>query len=101
MEFIQDLSLLEKGDEIIIATSSNLKRIKLLQKPELSKKKHWSGSSRYKAVKASIRQDVETRSCGNSVYHIKKDVFAPAEEHNLVKRFNLNFKDVLLLKRDI
>jgi hypothetical protein len=101
MELIKDLSLLEQGDEIVIATSSSLKRIKLLQKPELSKVKSWNGSSRYKAVKASVKRVSEDKISGNYKYTVVSDVFAPAEEHNFIKRFNLNFKDVLLIKREI
>ena len=111
---------LQEGDEIIVASGSTLKYLKLLKTPVLSDKKGWGheiddqgyaiynrNSPWYKSVSCStcIEEKIyKYKGYGNNAsdrfitrknYVFETDV----SRHNKKVSFNLNHKDILLVKK--
>lgn len=102
MELVKDLGTLEVGDEIITTKSSGqLVLMKILSKPAPSRTRtHWSTKKPlYKAIKVSCKVDSETFTYATRSYTRSFYTVAPPEEHNVEKRIDLNYKDVLLIKK--
>lgn len=102
MELVKDLGTLEVGDEIItVKNTGQLVLMKILSKPATSKtRRHWSTKKPlYKAVKVSCKIGSETYTYGTGSYTRNFYTIAPPEEHNVEKRIDLNYKDILLIKK--
>lgn len=84
---------LKKDDVIIINKSANFVCYKLLHDPALSKI-----TGRYKAVKCSVKMDVEVRGAMPYTYNLKIRLFAPPDEHNVTERVDLTYRDILLIE---
>ena len=96
------LEELLEGDEIIISSNSNLKYMKVLKTPTISKtKKSWrTGLPLYSAVRCSIRQD-SIKSPYNENYFYKEYVFEQdITKHNHKISIDLNYRDIFLVKRE-
>lgn len=110
---------LQEGDEIIVASGSNLKYLKVLKNPALSDKKGWmksvndegyfkwdNNAAKYKALLCSTKVDEVTYKYGgwqgapDRFKTYKKYIFEPdIEKHNKRVSIDLNNKDILLVKR--
>ena len=110
---------LQEGDEIIVASGSNLKYLKVLKNPTLSNKKGWMKSVdnegyftwnqeaiRYKSLLCSIRIEEVTykfkgwRGAPDRFKTYKSYIFEPdVEKHNKRVSVDLNNADILLVKR--
>ena len=110
---------LQEGDEIIVATGSNLKYLKVLKNPALSDKKGWMKSvndegyfkwdknaTKYKALLCSNKLDEVTykfkgwQGAPDRFKTYKSYIFEPdIEKHNKRVSIDLNNKDILLVKR--
>lgn len=110
---------LQEGDEIIVATGSNLKYLKVLKNPALSDKKGWMKSVddegyftwnqeaiKYKSLLCSTRIEEVTykfkgwRGAPDRFKTYKSYIFEPdIEKHNKRVSIDLNNKDILLVKR--
>lgn len=100
---IQDL---DEGDEILISCQSYFKYLRILRKPKLSPKKvHWSTKQPlYNGVKCSTIRDQSvktwTGSDGKTYNHdIKKWGFGP-DDHNYNHYVDLNFRQIILVKKN-
>ena len=102
MIVIKDLSLLEEGDELLVSSQSRMYQVKLLRKPKERTKKSWNGETLYATVKATLKKSEEERSTsGGYKYTVVTKEVAPASEHNCEERINLNYRDIILLNREI
>jgi len=83
---------LREGDEIIISAYSDLKYLRLLRDPKISKtRKHWkTGQPLYKAVKCSMRIDPNSRH---------KRIQCTPENHNKDIYQDLEGRVMWLVKR--
>ena len=110
---------LREGDEIIIASGSKLKYLKVLKNPTLSDKKGWMidvddegyfewvrNATKYKSLLCSIRVGEVTnkyrgwRGAPDRFKTYKEYIFEPdIEKHNKRVSIDLNNKDILLVKR--
>ena len=91
-----------EGDEIIISQYSNLKYMKVLKTPIISKtKKYWmTGLPLHTAVRCSIRQD-NVKSPRHENYFYKEYVFEQdISKHNHKISIDLNNRDIFLVKRE-
>lgn len=91
-----------EGDEIIISQHSNLKYMKVLKTPIISKtKKYWkTGLPLHTSVRCSIRQD-SVQSPYKKDYYYKKYVFEQdITKHNHKISIDLNNRDIFLVKRE-
>jgi len=95
---------LEVGDEIAIACQANFKYLRILRKPTLGTKKHWTtGNPLYKSVKCSTRR-VErpftyTSWKGTTVTRIEKIFEFTSDDHNFNHYVNLNCRQLILVKK--
>lgn len=91
---------LEKGDEILIPSSSQFKYLRVLTEPKVSSKKHWGDPNRvlYKSVKCSTAEETYKVVYGKNTYDRKRWAFR-AEDHNRIIYQNLNDSDILLIKK--
>lgn len=110
---------LQEGDEIIVASGSNLKYLKVLKEPTLSKRTllvksvddegyfKWDIEGlRYKSLLCSTRVDKVTykfkgwQGAPDRFKTYKSYIFEPdIEKHNKRVSIDLNNKDILLIKR--
>jgi len=108
---------LEIRDEIIISGNSNLKYLKVLNKPTLGNRDLYQSvidettnsgwnwkivGKKYKAVRCSIRQDeISYRSRAGFQKIHKKYVFeTDVSKHNKKISIDLNSRDIYLVKRE-
>ncbi len=111
---------LQEGDEIIVATGSNLKYLKVLKNPVLSDKKGcmksvddegyftWNREAiKYKSLLCSTRIEEVTykfrgwRGAPDRFKTYKSYIFEPdVEKHNKRVSVDLNNKDILLVRRE-
>lgn len=93
---------LEIGDEIIISGHSNLKYMKVLKKPSISKtKKNWrTNLPQFTAVRCSIRQDMVQSTYHKD--HFYKDYIFEQDitKHNHKISIDLENRDIYLVKRE-
>jgi hypothetical protein len=95
---------LEIGDEIIIPVNSELRYLRVLKHPRTGKRKDYrTQASLYTAVKCSTKMDVveHSRTYGNQQVHrwkVKTYEFTP-ENHNTAISVDLNYKDILLVRK--
>lgn len=91
---------LEKGDEIIIPSSSQFKYLRVLTEPKISSKKYWNDPNKvlYKSVKCSTAEETYKMVWGSKTYDRKRWAFR-AEDHNRIIYQNLNDNDILLIKK--
>ena len=109
---------LQAGDEIIVASGSNLKYLKVLKNPALSDKKGWKKSvddegyfkwdnnaTKYKSLLCSTRIKEVTykfkgwRGAPDRFKTYKSYIFEPdVEKHNKRVSVDLNNADILLVK---
>ena len=93
--------LLER-DEIIISQHSDLKYMKVLKTPTISKtKKCWlTKSPLYSSVRCSIRQD-DVKNRYNELFFYKDYIFEQdISKHNHKINIDLNNRDIFLVKRE-
>lgn len=110
---------LQEGDEIIVASGSNLKYLKMLKNPALSDKKGWmksvdnegylewdNNAAKYKSLLCSTRVGEVTykyrgwQGAPDRFETYKEYIFEPdIEKHNKRVSIDLNNKDILLVKR--
>lgn len=110
---------LQEGDEIIIASGSKLKYLKVLKNPALSDKKGWmksvddegyfkldNNAAKYKALLCSNKVEEVTykfkgwQGAPDRFKTYKSYIFEPdIEKHNKRVSIDLNNKDILLVKR--
>jgi len=110
---------LQEGDEIIVASGSNLKYLKVLKNPILSNKKGWmidvddegyfewvENATKYKVLLCSTMVDEVTykyrgwQGAPDRFKTYKRYIFEPdVEKHNKRVSINLNNKHILLVKR--
>jgi hypothetical protein len=86
---------LKQGDEIIIATNSQLRYVRLLRDPMIRQgSTHWiTKEPLYKAVKCSMRMDE------HKVNNWKYKVYTPTpNDHNFERFVNLNDRSIWLVK---
>jgi hypothetical protein len=96
------LEELQEGDEIIISAYSNLKYLKVLKTPTISKtKKNWkTGIPLFSAVRCSIRQDKYENPHETKTFK-KKYVFEQdISKHNHKINIDLEYRDIYLVKRE-
>ena len=91
---------LEKGDEIMIPSSSQFKYLRVLTEPKVSSKKHWGDPNRvlYKSVKCSTAEESYQITYNTRTYDRKRWALR-AEDHNRIIYQNLNYSDILLVKK--
>jgi len=91
---------LEKGDEILIASGSKFKYLRVLTEPKVSTKKHWGDPNKvlYKSVKCSTAEETYKMVYRTRTYDRKRWVLR-AEDHNRIIYQNLNDSDILLIKK--
>lgn len=110
---------LQEGDEIIVASGSKLKYLKVLKNPILSNKKGWmidvddegyfewvENATKYKVLLCSTMVDEVTykyrgwQGAPDRFKTYKRYIFEPdIEKHNKRVSIDLNNKDILLVKR--
>ena len=114
---------LQEGDEIIVASGSNLKYLKVLKNPVLSDKKGWmksvddegyfkwdNNAAKYKALLCSNKVEEVTykyrykyrgwRGAPDTFNTYKKYIWeTDVKKHNKRVSIDLNNKDILLIKR--
>jgi len=95
---------LEVGDEIIISCQSHFKYLRILRKPMVGTKTHWStGNPIYKSVKCSTNRlvkDVAGTFRGNPYTRTEKTwVFGP-DDHNYTQYVDLEFRQIILVKKN-
>jgi hypothetical protein len=97
---------LEIGDEVLIGLNSNLKYLKILEKPRLSKKRiHWRTKQLlYINVKCSSNEtEIVTNWTdfrGNTRTYMTKQHNCTPENHNRVYKQDLNERLIWLIKRN-
>ena len=104
MELIE-VKDLEVGDEILISCQSYFKYLRVLRKPTLSAKKHWStGAPLYKSVKCSTRRSertyIYTGWNGQQRTRTEKTWEFGSEDHNYTHYVNLGYRQIILVKRN-
>ena len=103
MELIE-IKDLEAGDEIIISCQSYFKYLKVLIKPTLGKKAHWNtGLPLYKSVKCSTRRNTVAKtyvSLGVTYTRYDKTWEITAEDHNFIQYIDLEYRQLLLVKKN-
>jgi hypothetical protein len=103
MELIE-VKDLEVGDEIIISCQSYFKYLRVLRKPSLSNKTHWStGRPLYKTVKCSTRReekDVTYTRFGNSYTRTEKTWGFGPENHNYNQYIDLEYRQIILVNKN-
>jgi len=100
-KLVQVEELLE-GDEIIISSNSNLKYMKVLKTPTVSKtKKDWkTGLPLFTSIRCSIRQN-NIQSPYRENYFYKEYVFEQdITKHNHKISIDLEGRDIFLVKRE-
>lgn len=110
---------LQEGDEIIVASGSKLKYLKVLKNPTLSDKKGWmkgindegyfewdKNATKYKALLCSTRVEEVTYKYRGwqgapDIFNTYKEYIweTDVEKHNKRVSIDLNNKDILLIKR--
>lgn len=103
-----EIEELEVGDEIVISCQSHFKYLRILKKPVLNTapKPTWrNSSSAYKSVKCStIRTTtVHTWTANNGKVCTRTTLkwgFG-SEDHNFKMHVNLNYKQIILIKKKI
>ena len=94
---------LEVGDEILISCQSYFKYLKVLVKPSLGKKTHWStGAPLYKSVKCSTRRDSVSKSYvrnGQTYTYNEHNWVVTPEDHNFTQYVDLGYRQILLVNR--
>jgi len=94
---------LEVGDEILISCQSYFKYLKVLVKPSLGKKTHWStGAPLYKSVKCSTRRDSVSKSYvrnGQTYTYFDNTWVVTPEDHNFIQHIDLGYRQILLVNR--
>ena len=91
-----------EGDEIIISGNSNLKYMKVLKTPTISKtKKCWkTGLPLHTAIRCSIRQDnIQSpyrKNCFYKEYVFEQDI----TKHNHKISIDINNRHIFLIKRE-
>jgi len=103
MELIE-LKDLEAGDEILISCQSYFKYLRILRKPAVGAKTHWStGAPLYKSVKCSTRRETKTVTWtnhrGNFTREEKTWGFGP-EDHNYEHYVDLGYRQIILVKKN-
>jgi hypothetical protein len=100
-----DLSQLMIGDEIVTNSGSDLRYYRIMENPRLSKKTFWNGKKRYIAVKCQTCIEEKTVS---GIHHITKqpwsttyktNVFKVPELDTPIRKVDLNFKNIVIVKR--
>lgn len=102
-----ELKDLRKGDEVLIASGSQLIRIKLLRDPQFRKEPpryHQAGKQYYKSIKCSFKKDIVTYQW-NSQYsglrtHNTTQYNVHSVQHNAEKYFDLNHKSIWLIRKN-
>ena len=100
-----DIKDLEIGDEIIITCQSHMKYLKVLAKPKIGKRIHWSTKQPlYSGVRCStnltVTQTTHTGYAGKQWTQTHKEWGVKSEDHNFVKSFDLEYRQLWLVKRD-
>lgn len=97
---------LDRGDEIIITNNGDLVYAKVLKKPSVSNKKAWSylaaNPTLYTSVKCSVHKEDVTycyQYNGITKSYIRKKTTLNSTDHNKIRHFNLNRKNILLIKK--
>ena len=95
---------LEIGDEIIIPVLSGFRYLRVLKQPKTGKRNHWiTNAPLYTSVKCSTKIDVVeySRTWGNGQVHKwnKKTYRFTPEDHNTVINVDLNYKEILLVRK--
>jgi hypothetical protein len=86
---------LQMGDEVVMSVNSGLRYIRIESPIRLTGKLSWSGDPHCKMVKCSFHQKrVNTHGWIGTF-----DEYNP-ENHNVTKHFDLNARDLWLVKRD-
>ena len=103
MELVE-IKDLEVGDEILISCQSYFKYLRILRKPALGTKTHWSnGNPLYKSVKCSTRREEKQITYhhrgGTSTRTEKVWAFGP-EDHNYEHYVNLGYRQIILVKKN-
>ncbi len=96
------LEHLKKGDEILIPINSSIAYLRVLRVPALSKNQTGNSVPRYKTLMCSTQTQKVTRTFaygGHSYTYTKTEYIPTPEDHNVERRFNLNFKSMWLIKR--
>ena len=95
---------LEVGDEILISCQSYFKYLRILRKPALSAKTHWStGAPLYKSVKCSTRREEKTHTYthnGNTYTRTEKTWGFGPEDHNYTHYVDLGYRQIILVKKN-
>ena len=120
MDRLVKIEELQEGDEIIVASGSTIKYLKLLKNPTLSNKTEWKkgvddqgyftwdrNSPRYKSTSCSTCVEEKTykyKRYGNNVpdrFKTYKEYIFETDytKHNKKVSVNLNQKDILLVKK--
>jgi len=97
---IEDLDV---GDEILISCQSCFKYLRLLRKPMIGPHKHWStGKPVYKSVKCSTSKVTKINSyVYNGVPQVREYTdwgFGP-DDHNFEQYVNLNYRQIILVRK--
>lgn len=95
---------LEVGDEIAISCQSYFKYLRILSRPTLGTKKHWTtGKPLYKSVKCSTVRETTQKSYnayGNIKYYdVHKWGWGP-DDHNYTQYVDLEYRQILLVKKN-
>jgi len=97
---IEDLDV---GDEIVISCQSYFKYLKVLVKPSLGKKTHWStGALLYKSVKCSTRRESISKSYsryGQTHTYLDNTWIVTPEDHNFTQYIDLAYRQILLVNK--
>ena len=102
---IVEIQELEVGDEIIISCQSYFKYLRILRKPAVGKKSHWTtGVPLYKSVKCSTKRVTTQRNYtgahGKIVsYDVHKWGFGP-DDHNYNHYVDLEGRQIILVKQN-
>jgi hypothetical protein len=95
---------LEIGDEIVIPVFSGFRYLRVLKQPRIGKRNDWiTNALLYTSIKCSTKIDVveHSKTWGNGQVHRWKKktyIFTP-EDHNTVMSVDLNYKDILLVRK--
>lgn len=98
---IEDLQV---GDEIIIACQACIKYLRVLDKPRIGKRLHWSTKQPlYSAVRCSTKQEVVTSTSiwnGKTYTRTEKHWRVTPDDHNVKISQDLNNRQMWLVKRE-
>lgn len=101
---IIDIEDLEIGDEIAIACQSHFKYLRVLSLPkENGRTNYYTKKPLYKSVRCSSRREeiISTNVLWNGKTYTRKELkwkFTP-DDHNVKLNQDLNYRDILLVKR--